>query len=560
MKAIKAVAATLALAVAAWFGIAPGIVGMRTEDKMRNDFALLANSTAGKLLSLQQFDRGWFSSTARAQLTLPLGNQLQHLQVDYRINQLPLPFIRWSQTETTLSPLDEQGKPGTPLPLTITTIRRTDGTNDSHISGRDITLGNGSGTLTFSIEGQAQTHEGQPVSYALSLPSVNYQLAAAGGTGLALRINDLKLNGSLAAFSSPDTAWASQTSQQFGEASLQAGATPLARFGPSQLDINISDKGGNFDISYRTHLNTLKLTLPGLPELNPDNIHIDFSYRNLNKQAFTAWQTEAMALGNHADLRSNPAAMQQQSMALLYKHMGSFLAQSPSFDLERLSVHMPQGSIQGNFFFGFDGSGLKPAEITPAWLAAQGQRRSTLKAGLSVERGLLDTLLPRNGSAEQMAQARASADAMLAQWQSRGLIKDDGKTISTSLQIDSNGVKANGQPVSSLPAALAGMNTAQPPAATSPVPAPATPPITAPLITAPASQASPQAMVTPPPPASPPATQAPALPAANMAAAPEAGEKTPAAAHSNKLPGPQVDLRHCLSLSSDRAIMRCANH
>jgi uncharacterized protein YdgA (DUF945 family) len=44
---------------------------------------------------------------------------------------------------------------------------------------------------------------------------------------------------------------------------------------------------------------------------------------------------------------------------------------------------------------------------------------------------------------------------MLTQWQTQGLIKNDGKVISSSLLIDRNGVKANGQPLN-LPAFMSG--------------------------------------------------------------------------------------------------------
>jgi uncharacterized protein YdgA (DUF945 family) len=559
MKLIKGAAAILALAVAGWCGIAPGIVGMRTEDKMRSDFAALGNSSAGALLSLQQFDRGWFSSSARAQLKLPLGGQQQVFQLDYHINQFPLPFVRWSRIDTTFTPLDAQGQAGQPLPLQLYTIRATDGSSTSHISGQDITLGSPAGTLTFSINGTTRTQQGQPVTYDLTLPGISYRAAASAAGGIALSMTNLKLNGSLAVFSTPDEPWASQLTQQFDSANLQSGSMPLAQLGPAHLDIALQDKAGNVDISYRTHLSSLKLTPPGLPPIQQDNIDADFSYNNLHKQTLTAWQTEALALNNRADLRANPAAMQQASMALVYKYMGGFLAQSPNFKLDRLSFHMPQGSFKANFAISFDGSGVKPADITLAWLAAQGQRRSTLQAGMTLERSLLDGLLPRNGGPGQTAQARASADAMLAQWQAQGLIKDDGKFISSSLQIDSSGIKANGQPLS-LPAAMAGMSGA--PAQTAPV---------APITPVPAATPAPSAAPTiaPAPPSTPnpdqtvhstpagsrinPAPTEAAAPATNSQAAPA----NPAPAH-HALPGPQRDLRHCLRLPSDRAIMRCA--
>jgi uncharacterized protein YdgA (DUF945 family) len=263
---------------------------------------------------------------------------------------------------------------------------------------------------------------------------------------VVLRLNDLKLNGQVSAFNKPDAPWASQMKQQLGGASLLAGATPLAQVGPSHMDIKLDDKGGNFDISYLTHLDSLKLSPPGLPAQEQDNIDLDFSYNNLNKQALLAWQADTMALANRADLRNNPAAMQQASMALVYKHMGAFLAQSPSFNLQRLSLHMPKGNIQGSFSIGFDGSGVKAADTALA--GRTGQQRSTLKASLAVDRSLLDALAPST-------QAKAQAEMMLTQWQTQGLIKNDGKVISSSLLIDRNGVKANGQPLN-LPGLMSG--------------------------------------------------------------------------------------------------------
>lgn len=545
MKAIKITAALLGLAVAGWCGIAPGIVGMRYEEKMRSDFAVLANSTAGSMLTLQQFDRGWFSSSARVHVKLPLGRQIQDLQLDYQIKQLPLPFVRWSRTDITVTPLDEQGRPGVPLPLTLYSIRNTDGSNDSYISGHDVIVNNTAGTFTFNIDGKAHTRDGEAVGYELNLPSFSFQAASTGGNGLALRMNDLKLSGKLSAFNTPDTAWASQMRQQMGGASLLVGATPLAQLGPGHMDIKLDDKGSNFDISYRTHLDSLALSLPGLPVREQNNIDLDFSYNNVNKRAVIAWQTDSVALASRADLRSNPAAMQQAFRELIYKNMGAFLAQSPSFNLEGLSVHMPQGGVQGSFSIGFDGSGVKAADITPSWLAAQGRQRSTLKASLAIDRSLLDTLSPS-------PQAKERTDAMLSQWQTQGLIKNDGQRISTSVQVDRNGVKANGQPLN-LPAFMSGMNgmPAQP-AAPQATPAPAQPEQAAAPIAPPPAGSAASPAPTMPPVRTAPAPAVAAAPASASAPLANAGRR-------HALPGPNVDLRYCLRQADDYAIMRCAS-
>lgn len=549
MKAIKISAALAGLAVAGWCAIAPGIVGMRYEEKMRSDFATMGDKAGGSMLSLQQFDRGWFTSTARVQLKLPIGGQVQVIQLDYKIKQLPLPFIRWSRTDISFTPVDEQGKPGLALPLTLESIRKTDGSNESHLAGHDVIVNNAAGTFTFSIEGSTHTREGEPVSFDLTLPRFSFQAVSTGSNGLAVRLNDLKLNGKLSTFNAPDAPWASQLQQQMGEATVLAGTTPLAQFGPSHMTIKLDDKGGNFDISYQTHLDSLKLSPPGLPVQEQDNIDLDFSYNNLNKQALIAWQADTVALASRADLRNNPAAMQQASMALVYKHMGAFLAQSPSFNLQRLSMHMPKGNIQGSFSIGFDGSGVKAADITLPWLAAQAQQRSTLKASLAVDRTLLDTLAPS-------PQAKAQAEMMLTQWQTQGLIKNDGKVISSSLLIDRNGVKANGQPLN-LPGFMSGMNSRPAPSAPAPEAAPAMP-------TAAEQQAStapaPASKATSPAASMPPASTAPAPAAAPAAtAAPASAPEAKTGQGHMRLPGPQVDLRYCLRQHSELAIIRCAN-
>lgn len=546
MKKFRISAALVGLTVAGWCAIAPGIVGMRYEEKMRSDFATMADKAGGSMLSLQQFDRGWFTSTARVQLKLPIGGQLQVMQLDYKIKQLPLPFIRWSRTDISFTPVDEQGKPGLALPLTVESIRKTDGSNESHLAGHDVILNNATGTFTFSIEGSAHTREGEPVSFDLTVPKLSFQAVSTGSNSLTVRLNNLKLNGKLSNFNAPDKPWASELQQQMGEATVLAGTIPLAQLGPSHMTIKLDDKGGNFDLSYLTHLNTLKMSLPGQPPLELDNIDMDYRYANLSKQALLAWQADTMALASRADLHNNPAAMQQASMALVYKHMGAFLAQSPSFNLQRLSLHMPKGTIQGSFSIGFDGSGVKAADITLPWLAAQGQQRSTLKASLAVERSLLDALAPSS-------QAKAQAEMMLTQWQTQGLIKNDGKVISSSLLIDRNGVKANGQPLN-LPGLMAGMNNRPAPA---PEAAPAMP-------TAAEQQAStapaPASKATSPATSMPPASTAPAPAAAPAATtAPASSPEAKAGQGHMRLPGPRLDLRFCLRQHGDLAIIRCAN-
>jgi hypothetical protein len=208
---------------------------------------------------------------------------------------------------------------------------------------------------------------------------------------------------------------------------------------------------------------------------------------------------------------------------------------------------MPKGNIQGSFSIGFDGSGVKAADITLPWLAAQGQQRSTLKASLAVDRSLLDALAPST-------QAKAQAEMMLTQWQTQGLIKNDGKVISSSLLIDRNGVKANGQPLN-LPGLMSGMNSQPAPSAPAPEAAPA------PTAAAPAStEAAPASKATSPAASMPPARTAPAPVAAPATVAPASTPVAQEGAGRIHLPGPQVDLRYCLRQHGDLAIIRCANH
>ncbi len=562
MKAIKAIGAVAALGVAGWCLIAPGVVGFRYEDKMRAEFAKLANGPASQFLTLEQFDRGWFVSTAHARLKLQQACKTQSYELAYKINQFAIPFSRWARTDITITPLTPEGQPaGAPLPLTATTLSGMDGVNRTHLSGHDVPFGDpGSGQLGFSIEGDVSTAENQPVSYDLTLPALNYQFAAGGKNGgVAMRLSNLKISGAIAPDSQKaDAPWASQLKQQFDGLDVLMGATPMVHAGPGSLDIAVQDQGANVGISYRTHLAALKLTPPNAQPVDLDNIDADFSYTNLSKHALVAWQKDAAALNTCSDLQNNPAALQDASMKMAMQHAGGFLSQSPSFSLDRLAIHMPQGGFNGNFAIAFDGKGVPATAISPQWLAEQGKNRVTIKAALSVDRALLDKLATLSGTPEQAAQARAMSENMLAQWQSKGWIKNDGKQVSSSLVVTAAGVTANGQALS-LPAMMPG---AMPPAAA----VPPTPPA-APVAPPPSANPAPQAAIAPVAPQTPPAPVKPAVASLPTtppgppapAEAPPIDKPAAKARPAHSLPGPQVDLRRCLALSSDAAIMRCAS-
>jgi hypothetical protein len=142
---------------------------------------------------------------------------------------------------------------------------------------------------------------------------------------------------------------------------------------------------------------------------------------------------------------------------------------------------------------------------------------------------------------------------MLTQWQTQGLIKNDGKVISSSLLIDRNGVKANGQPLN-LPGLMSGMNSQPAPSAPAPEAAPAMHARAAGQhSTAPASKAtSPAASM-------PPARTAPAPVAALLPRRHRHRTGSQSRPRPHALPGPQVDLRYCLRQHGDLAIIRCAN-
>jgi hypothetical protein len=153
MKAIKISAALLGLAVAGWCAIAPGIVGMRYEEKCA--VTLPHEQQGGRLHAQPATVRPRLVHLHRqVQLKLPIGGQVQVMQLDYKIKQLPLPFMRWSRTDISFTPLDEQGKPGLPLPLTLESIRKTDGSNDSHLPAMTSSSTMRPAPFTFSIDGK----------------------------------------------------------------------------------------------------------------------------------------------------------------------------------------------------------------------------------------------------------------------------------------------------------------------------------------------------------------------------------------------------------------------
>jgi hypothetical protein len=133
MKTTKLVALTAAGLVLGWVLLLPGIVGVRTEDKIRNDIdSLQQNKLMPWTVKVDHYDRGWFGSSARVSYSVPVAGQLLRFAVDYKVNQFAVPLQRWARTDYTITPLDATGNgSGSPLPIEAWSIKTFWGRTDT---------------------------------------------------------------------------------------------------------------------------------------------------------------------------------------------------------------------------------------------------------------------------------------------------------------------------------------------------------------------------------------------------------------------------------------------
>ncbi|AMP00423.1 hypothetical protein CAter10_2827 [Collimonas arenae] len=226
------------------------------------------------------------------------------------------------------------------------------------------------------------------------------------------------------------------------------------------MDTDLKDHGNNFDLVYQTKID--KSLFGDANGVVADDIHFDFSYLNLNKDALLKIQAASKAF--YEDMaKTQPAAgadaaavaaagddstdaklaQQKAHMAVLMQHAGELVASSPGFRIDRLSLKTPNGDVAGNFEVNLDGKGLAPDALKGDNVMALLKERISGKGSLTLARDVfLNAFEQKNAAAPAQRQMKEN---QLKMYVDQGYIKDDGKQLSLESTFGPQGVAINGK-------------------------------------------------------------------------------------------------------------------
>ncbi|WP_293765216.1 DUF945 family protein [uncultured Aquitalea sp.] len=452
LMAAAAAALTLAGVLAA-----PVMVGVRTEEKIRQDIDQLErDKTSTVSARLEQYDRGWFASSARVLYSVPLGDQLARLAVDYRVNQLPIPFQRWTRTDYTVTPVDAAGKPlGDPLPLTAYSIKNFLGGLDTFVDSAELNWRevDGSALTLNGLNAEFHSEDGKPMQYRASVGGLTLRAPLPEGRQLAMLAGKLTAEGrSSPAFAASDV-WQMEASQRLDSLEIQINGQSMARFGKLSMDAALQDKGALMDALYHSRIGEGQLGAAG-QAVSISDLRLDFSLINLDKQGYADWQTRTRQL--YSVYGQDQQALAQGQLDGLMQSAPRLLAASPAFRLDQLSFTTANGALHASMELRFDGSGLQAASVVSAGLPALMRDRLAGRAALQLDKRLLTQAAAMAGEGASAAAMTQAVESGMQQAVRQGWVNDGGDKISTDASFSRDGASINGHPMPDMARLLRG--------------------------------------------------------------------------------------------------------
>ena len=455
------IAIAVGVVVLAWVAVVPGLVGMRAEAELSKiDQATLNSSSLPVTAKLASFQRGWFSSTAKTEYAIAMGPQPIRLAVTHQINQFAIPFYRWAKITHTITLVDDKGVE-TPLPVKLdaSSDKLFFGGFSTNIAAPEIDWKNEEGlhvvgkNLTLNFHGKS----GETQKYELNLPSLSATTAA---TQLNFNLSNLNLSGTYKDEKSATDTWKQDGRIKLDSVEATRNGSAFLKLQNLVMDTDLKDHGNNFDLVYQTKID--KSLFGDANGVVADDIHFDFSYLNLNKDALLKIQAASKAF--YEDMaKTQPAAgadaaavaaagddstdaklaQQKAHMALLMQNAGELVANSPGFRVDRLSLKTPNGDVAGTFEVNLDGKGLAPDALKGDNVMALLKERISGKGSLTLARDVfLNAFEQKNAAAPAQRQRKES---QLKMYVDQGYIKDDGKQLSLESTFGPQGVAINGK-------------------------------------------------------------------------------------------------------------------
>jgi uncharacterized protein YdgA (DUF945 family) len=285
--------------------------------------------------------------------------------------------------------------------------------------------------------------KGEPLQYILKAPELALTTPAASGQPFTVSMRRLILSGSGSdtASQTATSLWVHQSHSEMASLQLLTGQTPLMQWNKLALDTRLKDNGDSVDLAYRSQLGNGRIG-PG-QGLALNDVHLDFSYLKLNKEALLKWQADSRALYSRQSGTlatsgsrhpSDVSARSHEQADLLMQAVADLARHAPGFRIDRLSFNTPHGDAAATLEVNFDsGQQSGPAEGLLSLL----RQHTSGKASLKFARALLGM-----GTAKV---PEPQLEDELRQLVTRGLVKDDGRYLSAEARFDRNGVLINGK-------------------------------------------------------------------------------------------------------------------
>ena len=486
MQTRKVAVLVASTVVLGWVLVVPGLVGVRSEEKIRQDIDKLQQTTLLPLtVKMDAYERGWFSSSARVSYSLPLAGQLLRFAVDYQVNQLAIPFLRWARTDYTITPLDAKGAAsGAALALEAYSIKTFLGRTDTTLKAADLQWKGAEGNAVGvrNLLANISTEEGKPLQYKLSLAALNMSgpLRSAPGSELQLLANNLQMEGHGANAVSAKDSWQMDSQQKLESLEVLLNKTSLARLDGLALEAAIQDKGSTMDMSYHSRITKGQFGLVN-HALALKEVRMDFSYLNINKQGYADWQHQLGQFYARADNTSD-AALEQAAGEAMLKSASSLLASSPAIRIDQLGFQTDKGGLRSSMELRFDGNGMPAGELAVQNIQLLLHERLSGKAKLELDRGLLSDLVAQMSGTAANAQSAQMLEAGIHSAVQQGWLSDNGQRLNADFSFNRDGASLNGHPLPAMAGLLGGEPPAgvpAAPAATEPAPAAAPVPMPA---------------------------------------------------------------------------------
>jgi uncharacterized protein YdgA (DUF945 family) len=485
MQTKKVVVLATSVVVLGWVLVVPGLVGVRSEEKIRQDIDKLQQSTLLPLtVKVDAYDRGWFSSSARVSYSLPLAGQVLRFAVDYQVNQFAIPFLRWARTDYTITPLNANGvASGAALALEAYSIKTFLGRIDTTLKATDLQWNSADGNAVGmrNLLANISTEEGKPLQYKLSLAAISVRspLPAGAGSELQLVANNLQAEGHSAQATTAKDNWQMDSQQKLEALEVSLDKTSLARLNGLGFDATIQDKGSTVDMTYHSRAEKGQFG-PINHALAVKEVSIDFSYLNINKQGYADWQHKINQFYASAGGVSNPALEQAAGEAML-KSASSLLVSSPAIRIDQFGFQTDKGGLHSSMELRFDGNGMPAGELAVQNIQSLLHERLSGKANLQLDRALLSDLVAQMSGTAANAQSAQMLEAGIHSAVQQGWLSDKGQRLSADFSFNRDGASLNGHPLPAMAGLLGTETPAEAPAAPlAPEPAPAETPASTP--------------------------------------------------------------------------------